>query len=219
MRTIDIPTERTTAVTDAVLALLALGGALYLREMGHASPWKAALWSWAFGFLALTAALGALAHGFQMSRTLNQWLWRPLNLASGLMIALFVVGVICDLRGLAQAQQALPIAIGVGVVFFGTTLGTDDFRIFIVYEAVAMLFALGAYGWLAIMGRLPGAAWMAGGVLLTIIAAVVQASWKGQDDPLMFIWPFDQNGVYHLVQMAGVVLLLAGLRAALLPSG
>jgi predicted ferric reductase len=79
-----------------------------------------------------------------------------------------------------------------------------------------MLFALGAYGWLAINNQLPGAGWMAAGVLVTLIAAGVQALWKGQARPLTFIWQFDQNGLYHLIQMVGVVLLLVGLRIGLL---
>jgi hypothetical protein len=51
---------------------------------------------------------------------------------------------------------------------------------------------------------------------VTIIAAVVQAGWDGKASPLTFIWQFDQNGLYHLIQMVGVVLLLVGLRMGLL---
>jgi hypothetical protein len=108
--------------------------------------------------------------------------------------------------------------VAIGIVFFGITLlRPGNFTIFIIYEAVAMLFALSAYVWLAVSGRLPGAGWMAAGVLVTILAAVVQAGWKGQDNPLIMIWQFDQNGLYHLIQMVGVVLLLMGLRIALEP--
>jgi hypothetical protein len=216
MKFVDLPTERVTAVTDLILALLALGGALYLRQLNSTDPWKANLWASAFGLLVLAAGLGAIAHGFQMSAAVNQWFWRPLNLSLGLVIALFVVGVSYDLWGLPQAQRVLPITIAIGLAFFGVTLlKPGSFIIFIIYEAVAMVFALGAYVWLAARGQLSGAGWMAGGVLVTIIAAAVQAGWKGQDNPLTLIWQFDQNGLYHLIQMAGVVLLLMGLRAAL----
>jgi hypothetical protein len=215
MKFIDIPTEQTTAITDVILALLALGSALYLRQIGQSDPWKANLWAWAFGLLALAAGLGAIAHGFQMSETVNQWFWRPLNLVLGLVVAMFVVGVIYDLWGLPRAQQVLPILIAMAVVFFGLTLlRPGNFMVFIVYEAVAMLFALGAYGWLTTTGRLPGAGWMAAGVLVTIIAAAVQVGWNGRDNPLTLLWQFDQNGLYHLIQMVGVALLLVGLRTA-----
>ena len=76
-----------------------------------------------------------------------------------------------------------------------------------------MLFALGGYIWLARQGQLEGAGLMATGVLVTIIAAGFQAS----DTILLnFIWQFDHNGVYHLVQMVGIVWLVIGLRQALL---
>jgi hypothetical protein len=107
----------------------------------------------------------------------------------------------------------------IGLAFFSITLiKPGNFTVFIVYEAVAMLLALGAYVWLAATGRLPGAGWMAAGVLATIVAAAVQAGWKGQDNPLILIWQFNQDGLYHLIQMVGVVFLLIGLRAALSPA-
>lgn len=46
------------------------------------------------------------------------------------------------------------------------------------------------------------------GVLVTIVAAVVQAT--GTVGKPIF-WYFDNNGVFHLVQMAGMVLLFIGL--------
>ncbi|MBI1881531.1 MAG: hypothetical protein HYR94_25400, partial [Chloroflexi bacterium] len=220
MKFIEIPTEQTTAITDAILALLALGCVLYLLQIGQNDPWKAGLWAWTFGLLALAAGLGAIAHGFQMSATISWWFWHPINLALGLVVALFVVGVIYDWRGLAAAQRVAPIMVAVGLLFFGATVFFSNiFLVFILYEAAAMLFALGVYGWLAVTGQLPGAGWMAAGVLATIIAAVVQASWNGKENPLILIWQFDQNGLYHLIQMIGVVLLLIGLRAALLTGG
>lgn len=190
---------------------------LHLFQIGQSDPWKAGLWAWAFGLLALAAALGTVAHGFKMSEATNQLFWRPLNLALSLTVALFVVGVIYDVWGLAVAQRVLPIIIIVGVGFFGVTLAfPGKFLIFIYYEATAMLFALAAYGWLAATDRLPGAGWMAAGVLITMVAAAVQAGWNGHAQPLTLIWQFDQNGLYHLIQMVGVILLLVGLRIGLL---
>ena len=131
---IDRPTERTTAVTDAMLTLLALGCAIHLLQIGQSDPWKAGLWAWAFGLLALAAALGTVAHGFKMSEATNQRFWRPLNLALGLTVALFVVGVVYDVWGLAAAQQTLPIMLGVGVAFFVITLAIRGvFLVFIFY--------------------------------------------------------------------------------------
>lgn len=213
---IDSSTERTTAVTDAILSGLALGGGIYLLRLNQPDYWKAGLWAGAFGLLALAAALGAIAHGFKMSPAANRRWWYFLNFALSLTIAFFVVGVSYDLGGLATAQVALPVMIAMGTAFGAVTLFFPGrFIIFILYEAIAMLLALGAYGWLAVTGPLPGAGWMATGVLVNIIAAGVQAGWDGRHKPITFIWQFDQNGLYHLIQMVGVIFLLVGLHLAL----
>ena len=123
MRFINIPTEQTTAVTDVLLALVALASVFHLSHIGAESDtFKAHIWSWAFGLLAFASALGAIAHGFQMSEQLNSLLWKPLNLALGLTVAMFAVGVVYDLWGLAAARRVLPILIGIGVVFFSVTV-------------------------------------------------------------------------------------------------
>ncbi len=212
---IDIPTERTTAATDAVLVLLALGAALYVFYGGRGRDrWKATVWACAFGLLTLASALGAVAHGFQMSAQLNSLLWQPLNLALGLTIAVFVVGVVHDLWGERASRRALPVMLVVGVAFYGVTrLIPGSFLVFVLYEAVAMLFSLGVYVWLAVRERAPGAWWMAAGILITIIAAGIQASGAVR---VTVVWEFDHNGIFHIVQMVGVAVLVAGLRAALL---
>ena len=102
----------------------------------------------------------------------------------------------------------------IGVGFFGITLvWPDSFLVFIVYAAVVMLFALGGYTWVAYRRHLEGAWLMVAGILVTVIAGGVQAS---NVLSFTFIWSFDHNGIYHLIQMVGIVLLVTGLRKALL---
>jgi hypothetical protein len=217
LKFVDHPTERTTAATDIILAGLGLAGMFFLLSWSHFNPWKAGLWTAVFGLMALAAALGAIAHGFQMSATANRRWWIPLNLSLSLTVAFFLVGVIYDLWGLAVAQRILTFAVAMGLVFLGVTLlFPSKFLVFILYEAAVMLFALGGYIWLAVEGQLPGTGWMAGGVLVTLIAAAVQVLWDGRSKPLTLIWQFDQNGLFHLIQMVGGVLLLIGLRAGLM---
>jgi hypothetical protein len=214
MEFIDVPTERTTAVTDVLLALVALASVVYLARIGKGrDPWKTRVWSWAFGLLAFASALGAVAHGLKMSEQLNDLLWKPLNLALGLTIAMFVVGVVYDRWGEVPSRRMLPVLIGVGVVFFLVTVVVPgSFTVFILYEAVAMLFALVVYVLLAARRQLVGAAVMAAGILITIVAAALQASGAVA---LTFIWEFDHNGIFHLIQVVGVAVLVAGLRMAL----
>jgi hypothetical protein len=207
----DNPIERTTAATDALLVGVALAGLIYLQAVGQAAPWKTNLWSGVLLCLALAAGLGAIAHGIELSETRRQQVWQPLNLALGLLVSLFVIGVAYDLWGQSTAQRLLPWLIASGLAFFGVTLlRPGTFLLFISYQSVAMLFALVAYGRLATTGQVAGAWLMVGGVLLTMIAAGVQA---GRVGSFTLIWPFDHNGLYHLLQTVAVVILLAGLRA------
>jgi hypothetical protein len=217
MELTDIPTERTTAATDVLLALLAVAAALYVWQVGKVcdAP-KARIWAWAFGLVALAAALGAIAHGFKMSPRLNKLLWQPLYMALGWAVALFAVGVIYDAWGGAAARRLLPILLAAGVAFYLLTrVLPQGFLVFVLYEAVAMVFALVAYLRLAWSGRLPGAWAMVAGILVTLTAAGLQAS---EAVSFRLVWPFDHNGVFHLAQMVGVVLLTAGLRVAFLAS-
>ena len=76
-----------------------------------------------------------------------------------------------------------------------------------------MTLALTGYLWLAVAGQLDGAWLMAAGILVTIIAAAVQI---GKSVTFTFIWPFDHNGTYHLIQLVGLILLVAGLSKSFL---
>jgi len=211
---IDSPTERTTAATDALLALLCLGCVLYLRRFRAQDAWKVRIWSAAFALLGAAALLGALAHGLVLAAAVQPWLWGPLYLCLGLAVALFGTGAVHDAAGQPASRRALQVLAAIALAFVALTrVAGGGFLLFVLYEAVVMLLALGAYAWLAATGRLPGAAWMAGGILLTLIAAALQAT--RVVPRLDLIWTFDHNGLFHLVQMPALVLLAFGLGAAL----
>jgi len=213
MELIDISTERTTAATDIVLTLIGIVCATYLYKIGHREPFKRNVWCCALALLAGAAALGTVAHGIKMSESVNNILWQPLNLSLGLAVALFAVGVIYDMWGRSAARRILPVMISVGVLFYVVTLiRPGSFTLFIVYEAGVMMFALGAYALLTARRRLRGSGLMTAGILVTIAAAGVQ-TWESVRFTL--IWEFDRNGLFHLIQSVGVLLLTAGLRAAL----
>jgi hypothetical protein len=206
MFTISSPYEKVTAWTDVLMGILA---GFVAFQLAQETGFKSAVWVGAFGLLAFSSFLGAAAHGFEMSRKANDRLWMPINLSLGLALGLFVVGALFDLSGERIARTTLPIMLAVGVGFFLFTLWKPGtFMTFIAYEALAMLFALGVYAYLFFMSVLAGAGWMLVGVLVTIVAAVVQATGKAGRG---IFWYFDNNGVFHLIQMAGMVLLYVGL--------
>lgn len=209
-----IPTEQTTALTDAILALGAFGAALYLNRFRPHQRWRVAVWQGVFIFLAGAATLGALAHGLILPPAVSRLFWGGISLAFGVLVALFLVAVALDLFGEAASRRCSKPLIGVGVGFFAATLARpDSFLIFILYEATAMLIALAGYLWLAARSLLPGAWWMTGGIAVSLLAAAIQAS---HAVTVTLVWTFDHNGVYHLLQMVGIGLMLAGLRRGLM---
>lgn len=208
-RLADSPTELTTAATDALLGVACLAIVLWLA--GLRPSWERGLWQWLFVLTAIGSFLGAFAHGFALSEPVRWWIWQPLYLSLGLAIALFVVAAVCDWRGEGAARALLPWALAVGVAFYLVTVTMRGaFGVFVAYEAVAMIAALVIYGLLTARG-VPGSMLLALGVAITIAAAGVQASTLSA----RIVIPLDHNGLFHLVQLAGVALLAAGLRVTL----
>ncbi|MGH7526506.1 MAG: DUF6962 family protein, partial [Gemmatimonadales bacterium] len=121
MELVSSATERTTAATDAILALAACIGALYLRS---ATPRSAArrIWVAALGCAALASALGAVVHGIAVAEPLRGLLWQPLYLLLGTTVALFVVGAVAAWRGGAAARRVLPYMLGLAVLFYLATV-------------------------------------------------------------------------------------------------
>ncbi|MBE0592835.1 MAG: hypothetical protein IH616_10605 [Gemmatimonadales bacterium] len=209
-----IPTEQTTALTDLVLAVVALLCAAVLRMARRYDAWKVRLWTWVFVLLAVAALLGTVAHGLDLTDQTRAHVWRPLYLALGLVVALFALAAVRDWWGEGRARRLAPLAVWLGIGFFIVTqLGSGTFLIFVAYEAVATLFALIVYAALAVRRQLPGAGIVAAGILLNLIAAAVQAS-DAVGVSVAGV-PLDHNGVFHLVQIVAVIVLTVGLRRGL----
>jgi MFS family permease len=208
------PTELTTSATDAVLAIECAVIMAYLWRRSPAHRWRTAIWCWVFGLQALSSFLGAVAHGFILPASLLTALWRALYLSLGVLVALFLVGAVLDWRGRKTAARLVPWSIGTGAAFLVLTeLLSGGFMVFIVYEATVMLLVLAVYLYLSLIHRLKGAGFVAAAVVLTMIAAGVQAN----EVSVHLLFPFDHNGVFHLVQMAATAMLGAGLAVGMRP--
>jgi hypothetical protein len=202
-------TELTTAATDALIALVSLVCMAALLRHRTEHRWRVTIWSWVFALLSCASVLGALAHGLDLAPPTRAWLWRPLYLSLGLVVALFVVGAFTDFLGDKAARRALIPLLGLALAFFVVSqAGTGSFSIFVAYEGLAMMAALGMYLSLAIRGTLAGAGTITAGILLNIAAAVIQSV---DSIAVTILVPFDHNGVFHLVQVAALVTLTAGL--------
>jgi hypothetical protein len=131
------------------------------------------------------------------------------------LIGLFLVVVVSDLWGQQTGRRVLPLAVMMGIGFFIYSMaGKGDFLAFIIYQGVVMVFALGGYSWLAVRRLLEGADLVALGIFLTLLAAGIQAT---RALSFTFIWVFDHNGIYHLVQILAIVILVSGVRKGLQP--
>ena len=206
-------TELTTGATDALLGIAALTCIVYLQQYRRLDGWKVGIWTWVLATLAVAALLGAVVHGFELSDGTRELLWRPLFFLLGLLVALFVVAASYDWLGEQSARRVLMAMIPIALGFFAITqLLSSAFMVFVAYEALAMLVALGIYVSLAVRRRLPGARLMAFAILLNIVAAGIQASGSVR---FTLLWPFDHNGVFHIVQLIAVVVLMLGLRQSL----
>jgi hypothetical protein len=202
-------TELTTAATDAIIALVSVACLVALNRHQAGPPQRVKIWSWVFGLLAFASLLGALAHGLELAATTRSWLWPPLYLSLGLVVALFVVGAVFDFKGERAARISLYPMLGLALAFFTVTqVASGSFLIFVVYEVVAMLAVLGIYTMLAVKRQLDGANIIAAGILLNILAATIQASGTIS---VTFIVPFDHNGVFHIVQIVALVTITLGL--------
>jgi len=207
------PTELTTGATDALLGIAALICIAYLQQYRRVDGWKVGIWTWVLATLAAAALLGAVVHGFELSDGTRELLWRPLFFLLGLLVALFVVAASYDWLGERSAHRVLMAMMPIAVGFFAITqVLSGAFLVFVVYEAVAMLVALGIYISLTVRRLLPGAALMAFAILLNIVAAGIQASGSVR---FTLLWPFDHNGAFHLVQLVAVFVLMLGLRQSL----
>lgn len=211
---VDVPTELTTSATDAALAIECVVIMTYLWRTPTGDRWRTGLWCWIFGLIGFSSFLGAIAHGLEMPDFVREALWKPLYLSLGVLVALFIVGAVLDWRGRPAAARLIPWGIGAGVLFFGLIeFFGGAFIIFGIYEAMAMVTALAIYSFLAATHRLKGSGVIAVAILINLMAAGVQAT----DASVRIFFPFDHNGVFHIVQMAGAATLGLGLRIGMEP--
>ena len=209
MRLNDRLTERTSAATDVILSMAAALSVIYL-QLGPQDPaWRFSLWSWSFGLIAFSAAFGAAYHGLALTEAKRKALWQILTGSLSMAISLFLVSVFYDLCGMDAAGRWLPTMLAAGLLIFGVSrMFPGLFMVFVVYQVLALVIALSAYTWMAAFGALQGAGWIAAGVLISIIAAGIQAARHMQ---VNFVWKFDHNAMFHLVQVLGLILICVGL--------
>ena len=197
--------------TDLALALL---GAYFGRRLWTGHP-GALLRTGAvlMGGLASAAFWGAVFHAFfpAGTATISGFIaWVPVALsivvAAAAMLELALITLVPRLS--RTARRAVVVAYAAG--FAAVVLLVDESFTSIVrfYVPALVLFLLGA-AWQAIRDRSRGWSLITAGLLVSIVAAMLQQA-RVAVHPVYF----DHNAVYHVVQSIALVFLYLGFRRA-----
>lgn len=192
-----------TSITNFLLAgeTLFLAGMLARRSgTRHTAAW---FWAGTFILIGVSALLGGIDHGFFEAAGLDRSGIKHLNwLVIG--AATFCILMTTATQFLSpRAQRAF---LTVGVVQFAAyaiaVFAVDRYTIVILNYAPVLLLLLAAY---VVRARTtPGAADMIAGIVILIIASVVQALGVNTFAPL------NSSGLYHAVSMVGMIFLYRG---------
>jgi hypothetical protein len=186
--------EPTTLVTDYLLGGVTAWLCYSLckhREAQRSRLW----WGVAFAALAAGAFLGGTWHGFLQSAAL----WKATTLSVGVAtFAMVVASAFATLSGTAR-RVLVVFAVLKWAVYSAWMLGHDAFIYVVVDTAIAFALVAGLHLWS--FNR-----WILAGVAVSVAAALVQAS------GFALHRHFNHNDLYHVIQIAAMVLLYRGAR-------
>lgn len=209
IRLTDIPAEQTAAVTDLILAALAVWGILYLKVVVRAPSWRRTIWTNFFYLMLIVSMLGAVVHGLHLLDSTRLHLWHILFFFLGLFLVSFTLAIISDLHSEELSKKILPYLMLMGVGFFIFSISkSNGFFVFVIYQFLIMIPVIVGYTRLAFKQKRGAALFMVAAGFLSMVAVVFQVNTKIQ---FTFIWTFDHNGIYHLVQSVGVLLFIVWL--------
>ena len=199
--------EPTTMATDYVLVLLCGVFAWRLWRVGERAA-QASICSWAAGFVCFGFAslVGGTVHGFStiFSEPVLQALWKFTLYAIGLASFFLLAGTLsaCIVPPLSRFAMLVPyIQLIVYVLWMATH---DDFRYVIYDYAFTNLGLLALQCHAGVIHRARSVPWLAGGVLVSFLAAAVQVN------EIAFHQHFNHNDLYHVIQMGGMYLFYRG---------
>ena len=186
--------EPMTLATDYLLGAVTawLGVLLWKqREAQRSRLW----WTIAFGALALGAFLGGTWHGVLQSSLL----WKATVLAIGVAsFAMLAASALAVLSG--TPRSVLLVLAGVKFLVYATAmLISDEFIVFVIDSGVTFAMVAALHLW-----RFDG--WILAGLAVSVIAALVQASGLAPHPH------FNHNDLYHVIQIAAMVLFYRGAR-------
>ncbi|HVT44808.1 MAG TPA: hypothetical protein VMT00_10485 [Thermoanaerobaculia bacterium] len=199
-------TEPMTLATDYLLGGVALVFGLRLigawRREGELS-----IGAWGVAFLAtsLAAFAGGSFHGFHAvaSPPFLAVLWKTTLIAMGPASFFLGAGVVLAVTRGGIQRVVLSVLFIKSTLYIAWVMRDDDFR-FVIYEyGSTMVLLLGVALW-RVWSKDGWAGWAIGGVLISFAAAAVQQS------GLSLHRHFNQNDLYHVIQIAALYCLYRG---------
>jgi hypothetical protein len=198
--------EPTTTLTDYMITVAAAWFAIRL--------WTAAVrnrprqfWGLAFLFIGIGALLGGTSHGFV--DYLDEWalhlIWKGTVYCVGFSMLFAVAGTVGSglPAGVARiALQALNIL--AFLAYSAWMLNHSAFVYVINFYVPAMTSIALLQSWAYYRHRSSSAPWIIAGVIVTLLGAVIQQS------GFTLHRHFNNNDLYHVVQIAGLYLLYRG---------
>lgn len=191
--------------TDYVLTVVAsvLAGRLYLRRGRERSRTS---WSAAFGLLALSAFLGGSWHGFHtwLPEGAAAALWKATVLCLGVMnFAMGAAAIYAATAGTARGAWLAITAAKLAAYSFWM-LGHDEF-LFVVVDAFATVLLLVVLHAVLLRRRHASASrWILAGAAVSVAGGLVQAG------GFALHRHFNHNDLFHVIQVAGVLLFYRG---------
>jgi hypothetical protein len=200
-------TEPMTVATNVVLAMLAFTFAVRLAYHSPAEGSAARGWLGA-AMLAtgIAALIGALAHGTDPAThaALRERFWRGALYATGLIGAASVAAVaFFAARGGARTAILAFAAIKL-VVFIVRVTRRPEFSVAATDYGGALAIMLVGAALTAVRHGAPGMTWLIAGVLVSLVAGIVQAR------RLALHRQFNHNDLYHVIQMVALCAFYRG---------
>ena len=195
--------EPTTMLTDYALAGVTgwLAYSLFRAREGQRAR---SLWALAFAALALAAALGGTWHGFAPTFAAIAVLlvWKATLLSVGIASFGMLAGSAISTTAGSARKSLLVIAAVKLAIYSGWMVGHSEYIYVIADTGTALVLVAALHLWSAARDR--ASRWILAGVGVSVLAAGVQAS------GFALHRHFNHNDLYHVIQIAAMILFYAG---------
>lgn len=207
---IESATERTTAGTDLILAVEFFLFAICFFKSASVTK-RAAAWSVPFLLLAGTFLVGAVAHGFPMSKEMSVLLWLLIAIGSAFGLAHLVSASVGEWKLEWYKRSVIGMSL-TAVIFIGISVIFSSFTVYVVFILITMALVSWLNAVCLVKFGNKGHLLIIFGAALTAIASLVQLI---KSIHFTIIWEFDYNGAFHLVQMFAGIMFGLGINGLL----